>query len=115
MQNRGCEGDATPKERSGASGATRLRDRIDRGAGGDKVAFKDPAAAPLGTDDEAAGTPPSRAQVAQAMQQEATRASKAGRKPGPADMQAAGSRRRVLLIVTVFLALAAVSVAVLAP
>ena len=36
----------------------RLRHDIDRGRARDKVAFSDPAAAPLGTDDEAAGTPP---------------------------------------------------------
>lgn len=34
-----------------------VRDRIDSGATGDKVAGSDPAAAPLGTDDEAAGAP----------------------------------------------------------
>jgi hypothetical protein len=34
-----------------------LRHDIDRGHTGDKVAFPDPAAAPLGTDEEAAGTP----------------------------------------------------------
>jgi hypothetical protein len=34
-----------------------LRKRIDRGETGDKVAGFDPAAAPLGTDEEAAGTP----------------------------------------------------------
>jgi hypothetical protein len=39
-----------PSERSEAS---RLRDDIDRGRTGDKVAWPDPAAAPLGTDDEA--------------------------------------------------------------
>jgi hypothetical protein len=37
----------------------RLRHDISRGRAGDKVDFPDPAAAPLGTDDEAAGTPPS--------------------------------------------------------
>ena len=37
----------------------KLRHDIDRGRGGDKVDASDPAAAPLGTDDEAAGTPPS--------------------------------------------------------
>lgn len=31
--------------------------RIDRGEGGDKAPGFDPAAAPLGTDEEAAGTP----------------------------------------------------------
>jgi hypothetical protein len=34
-----------------------VRDRIDSGATGEKVAISDPAAAPLGTDDEAAGAP----------------------------------------------------------
>jgi hypothetical protein len=34
----------------------RLRHAIDRGRTRDKVAHPDPAAAPLGTDDEAAGT-----------------------------------------------------------
>jgi len=36
--------------------AQRLRDATDRGLSGDKVPAADPAAAPLGTDDEAAGT-----------------------------------------------------------
>ncbi len=40
-----------------------LRIAIDRGHGGDKVDAVDPAAAPLGTDDEAGGTPNTRAQV----------------------------------------------------
>lgn len=35
----------------------RLRIDIDRGMTGDKVNYPDPAAAPLGTDDEAAGHP----------------------------------------------------------
>ncbi|WP_428028996.1 hypothetical protein [Ancylobacter sp.] len=35
-----------------------LRNEIDAGKTRDKVPFSDPAAAPLGTDDEAAGTPP---------------------------------------------------------
>ena len=37
--------------------AQELEGAIDRGHTGDKVAFFDPAASPLGTDDEAAGTP----------------------------------------------------------
>lgn len=105
---------AAAEERSGTAGAARLRDRIDRGASGDKVAFQDPAAAPLGTDDEAAGTPPSAVQVSTAMQQEAGRSAKADRKRGPADMQGAGSRPRAWLIVTAILALAAVTAAVIA-
>lgn len=43
--------------------ASALRHGIDRGEASDKVAFPDPAAAPLGTDDEAAGFPPTREQV----------------------------------------------------
>jgi hypothetical protein len=34
-----------------------LRGDIDRGRTGDKIEVRDPAAAPLGTDEEAAGTP----------------------------------------------------------
>jgi hypothetical protein len=35
-----------------------IRNAIDSGATGEKVSMPDPAAAPLGTDDEAAGNPP---------------------------------------------------------
>ncbi|MGQ4272932.1 hypothetical protein [Terrihabitans sp. B22-R8] len=35
-----------------------LRADIDKGRTGDKIAGSDPAASPLGTDEEAAGTPP---------------------------------------------------------
>ncbi len=38
--------------------ADRLRIDIDEGRTSDKVRYPDPAAAPLGSDDEAAGTPP---------------------------------------------------------
>ena len=38
-----------------------LRSKINSGQTGDKVPWSDPAAAPLGTDDEAGGTPPTRA------------------------------------------------------
>ena len=37
----------------------RMRHDISRGKTGDKIDHPDPAAAPLGTDDEAAGKPPS--------------------------------------------------------
>ena len=43
--------------------ADRLREDINRGLTGDKVPFRDPAAAPLGTDDEAAGMPPTAEEV----------------------------------------------------
>ena len=42
---------------SAGSEAAQLRRDIDSGTTGDKVGWPDPAAAPLGTDDEAAGTP----------------------------------------------------------
>jgi len=47
-----------------------LRD-IDRGLTGDKIPAQDPAAAPLGTDDEAAGMPPSPEDVGDARGREA--------------------------------------------
>jgi hypothetical protein len=40
-----------------------LRDDIDSGRTGEKINWSDPAAVPLGADDEAAGTPPSGADV----------------------------------------------------
>ena len=47
-----------------------LRAAIDSGRSGDKAAVGDPAAAPLGTDDEAAGAGPGPWAVAQAHQAE---------------------------------------------
>jgi len=41
----------------------RLRADIDSGLTGDKVPGSDPAAAPLGTDAEAGGAPPTRAEI----------------------------------------------------
>ena len=46
--------DQGPEERRGATVA-QLRDDIDSGRTGDKIGGFDPAASPLGTDDEAAG------------------------------------------------------------
>jgi len=53
------------------STAEQLRDDINRGRTGDKVPFHDPAAAPLGTDDEAAGAGPTPEQVNMAREAEA--------------------------------------------
>lgn len=39
-----------------------LRHNIDSGASGEKASFPDPAAAPLGTDAEASGNPPTEAE-----------------------------------------------------
>jgi hypothetical protein len=47
-----------------------IRHAIDQGRGADKVAFPDPATVPLGTDEEAGGTPPSAAERAQAARHE---------------------------------------------
>ncbi|WP_372094466.1 hypothetical protein [Tistrella mobilis] len=59
-------GDLPPVRPDAPPTSAELRDRIDRGQTGDKVPVVDPAAAPLGTDDEAAGTPPRAADVAAA-------------------------------------------------
>lgn len=48
----------------------KLRQRIDTGQTGDKVDFPDPAAAPLGTDDEASGNPISHKQLRMALSSE---------------------------------------------
>lgn len=40
-----------------------LRDRLDRGLTGEKIPHPDPALAPLGTDAEAGGQPPTRAEL----------------------------------------------------
>src|SRR4051812_40035786 len=48
----------TTAHSSPAQNTEQLRERIDHGETGDKVDYPDPAAAPLGTDDEAAGQPP---------------------------------------------------------
>ena len=78
---------ASPSKPRGSTSA-QLKNDIDSGRTGDKVPQFDPAAAPLGTDDEAAGTPPSGAEVDTAREQERrpipapiTPANKAGRKP----------------------------------
>jgi hypothetical protein len=60
------------KARGPKSGPTtaQLRDAIDRGRTGSKVPYEDPAAAPLGTDEEAAGTPPGPEAIRIAMRSE---------------------------------------------
>ncbi len=49
-----------------------LKDDIDSGRTGDKVANADPGLSPLGTDDEAAGTPASPERIALARKTERT-------------------------------------------
>lgn len=50
--------------------AAQLRGDIDRGRTGDKAPGLDPAAAPMETDAEAGGTPPSVAEIEQALRHE---------------------------------------------
>lgn len=64
---------SAPQGRVAASGAALRRD-LDEGKGRDKVTYPDPAAAPLGTDDEAAGTPITEEQLQLARAQEDRRA-----------------------------------------
>lgn len=65
---------ARPPGSSDDSNVAQLKDDIDRGRTGDKVAIPDPAAAPLGTDAEAAGTSPSPGEIARARRAETRRA-----------------------------------------
>ena len=53
--------------RSKPSNADQLRAAIDSGVSADKVAFPDPAAAPLGTDAEAGGVASTAGEVSQAL------------------------------------------------
>lgn len=65
-----------PTDETDRRGATtaQLRADIDRGVTGDKVGGFDPAAAPLGSDDEAAGHPAAPEVVARMRAQEGSRA-----------------------------------------
>jgi hypothetical protein len=84
-----------------ARNTDQLREQIDRGKTGDKVDFPDPAAAPLGTDDEASGRRP----IVDAIE------------PGPEQQTVAieaGTRKRsaggrVLALVVVVAAIAAIA------
>jgi hypothetical protein len=63
-----------PTRINGGSSVEQLRADIDTGRTGDKVPAPDPAAAPLGTDDEAGGSSPSPDAVAQSRRIEISRA-----------------------------------------
>jgi hypothetical protein len=76
---------------------TPLRGAIDRGRTGDKVDFPDPAAAPLGADDEAAGHPPSRAEIRVAAKHEVQ-----DRRPLDADRRS--RERRESMVTPLFVA-----------
>src|SRR3954470_4396704 len=59
-----------PTPASGRPTTAHPKGDIDSGRTGDKVGVFDPALAPLGTDDEAAGAPPAREATAMARRQE---------------------------------------------
>lgn len=64
--------------------AAQLKADIDRGRTGDKVELTDPGLSPLGTDDEAAGTPPSPDRVAAARAYETRERGPEGKPDNPA-------------------------------
>lgn len=92
-------------EQRGAN-PTLLKKDIDQGLTGDKVDHPDPAASPLGTDDEAAGTPITPTQLNMARQAERSHGAQAG--PHDADFGAAPPRSGRATIVMIALAAAIV-------
>lgn len=94
-----------PRPTSAATAApnvTHLRRDIEAGATGDKLPMLDPAASPLGTDDEAGGTSPTTAEVqaARAAERGAESASRGvGGRTGPSP-----ARVPLLLALAVLLA-----------
>ena len=81
------DNDKRAAPRSGGAEAARLRDDIDRGATGEKIAFSDPAAVPLGTDAEAGGTPTDPAAMAGAREAESAAQDSSESKKTPAELQ----------------------------
>ncbi|WP_309084781.1 hypothetical protein [Chelativorans sp.] len=73
-----------PKPRTGGDAPTvdRLRADIDEGRTGEKIAYPDPAAAPLGADDEAAGTPPTAEQRRQELENRPEGKAQTRKEPG---------------------------------
>jgi hypothetical protein len=63
------------------SNVDQLRERIDSGHTAEKIGFPDPATAPLGTDAEAGGAPPTKGEVALDHQAAAAAAPVRSRRP----------------------------------
>ena len=82
-----------------------LKKDIDQGLTGDKVSFPDPAASPLGTDDEAAGTPNSPQQVAMARSIERAQGAQAGQRAPDFGNDKRGMGRASIVIIAGVLAL----------
>ncbi len=98
--------------RSGAAAVVRLRDRIDRGETGDKVAFSDPAAAPLGTDAEAGGHSPTVAEVRMAETGRQAGSTDADRTRVPQNRET--SRNGLAMLILIAAAVAALGLALVA-
>jgi hypothetical protein len=86
-----------------------LKADIDSGQTGDKIGLFDPGLSPLGTDDEAAGRPPSPFRIALARHLEsAERWMRAGRKTGdvhqPPDMALTGFVGFIMAVAVIFVA-----------
>lgn len=77
------EADGKPED----ANVDQLRHRIDTGQTGDKVAFSDPSAAPLGTDAEAGGHSPSPEEVSQASRYETGHSRTEATRQTPAERQ----------------------------
>lgn len=73
--------------------AAQLRDDIDSGRTMDKVAHPDPAAAPLGTDDEAGGNPPTSEQLEEARRLELGRTGRTAAPRSPATRRSEAEQR----------------------
>ncbi|UMY19931.1 hypothetical protein MMB17_11885 [Methylobacterium organophilum] len=73
--------------------AAQLKEAIDAGRTGDKIPAHDPGLSPLGTDDEAAGAPPSPSRVALAREEESS-----PRRRRAARMQTGHGRNRGVLL-----------------
>lgn len=89
------------KERSPRT--AQLKEQVDRGVSADKVNFPDPAAAPLGTDDEAAGNPAGPGRVAASMRAEdrAGRTASDKGRPRQGERHVAGPVRIIAITVIV--------------
>ena len=83
-----------------------LRDRVDSGQTGEKVAMPDPAAAPLGTDAEAGGHPPTAQERSLAARRAPRSEGPARPLPGPAIYLAVIALAAVVIIMVVAMALA---------
>lgn len=99
-----------PTGTDAAPNAAQLKADIEQGRTGDKVQMSDPGLSPLGTDDEAAGTPPTPERVAAARAYETRERWPEGKADNPALQPRTGPALPlfiglIVLIGAIFLAL----------